>query len=94
MESKQLKFDFMQEKLPLEKAIQEYFDSHIYHGFCQAFKLDRILKSPISEFTCIKLKGDYEEMIEHEDEKWEEGLAKLGQNYGISLNLSYAMYRK
>ena len=24
MESKQLKFDFMQEKLPLEKAIQEY----------------------------------------------------------------------
>ena len=58
MRSKQLEFDFMNDGLPLEKAIQEYFDSRVYQGFVQSFQLDRTVKSGTSDALYIRLKGD------------------------------------
>ena len=80
----------------LVKSINKYFAENIHNGYVAPFELERIERSEINgALICAVPKGIREEIDNsNDDEKWRQGLATVGEEYGIILKLPYYCYTK
>jgi len=79
----------------LQNEVSEYFSKRAYGGFTKPFVLDHIShnSSNINIVEAIPANLDYEEIMK-KDRRWEDGLADIGEKFGVFIRLPYDVYSK
>lgn len=77
----------------LTTAVKEYFATHFYKGFDRPFILSKLEKTCLYPHLVYAIPEGVEEIL-GEDTKWEKKLAKIGKEFGVTLELPYYCYGK
>ena len=79
----------------LSREVREYLSRNIYQGYSKPFEIDSLIEPSIMGTKGPRLspKGIDEEIIEF-DEKWEKGLAEIGERFEVTLRLDHRAYMK
>lgn len=79
----------------LNREVREYLSRNVYKGYSKPFEMDNLVEPLIISTSGFRLnpKGIDEEVMES-DEKWEKGLAEIGERFEITLRLDHRVYTK
>ena len=77
-----------------DESVKGYFKDNLYEGFSQPFELEGYETSYIDPRILCAIPKGLDEEIDKPDRVWEQGLARVGSRFNITLRLPVHVYMK